>query len=257
MKIGLINLLSGFQFIYLSIINGYESYISLLIFNITLILYLLPKLEFFIDDYRKFYFLNYVITVLSLVFYNFYILFLGIPIFFEYSLKSKSKVSIFMFGILVIEGIRNLSVFSEYILIPILSCYLVYKEFESGNLLSKLKEENTILKVKNEEFIREIDLLKSTSLQIEYNAKLNERNIISQKLHDKIGHTITGSLIQLEAIKLLIKEDIKVSNMLGTVINSLREGMGDIRGVLKSIKPNKVEISINKIRFILSNFNLY
>ena len=43
----------------------------------------------------------------------------------------------------------------------------------------------------NKEYIR----------QSEYTFKLEERNRLSQEIHDKIGHSMTGALIQMEAAK--------------------------------------------------------
>lgn len=242
------------QFIYLSIINDYKNYIIILIFNIVLILYLLPKIKFFKKYYDIFNILNYIFILLVLSFYSVYILFLGIPIFFEYFLEKKIKLFLILLGILVIIFIRNVNVLGEYSLIFISSCALLYKDYVSSRLLVKLKQENQDLKEKNKKAMEKINVLKDTAFQIEYNTKLKERNNISQKLHDKIGHTIAGSLIQLEAIKLIIKEDKSANKMLENVIYSLRRGMEDIRIVLKNIKPNKLEIGINSIKLILKEF---
>lgn len=42
--------------------------------------------------------------------------------------------------------------------------------------------------------------------QILYTVKLEERNRISGNLHDKIGHTISGAILQLEAVKVILME---------------------------------------------------
>ena len=40
--------------------------------------------------------------------------------------------------------------------------------------------------------------------QIIYTSQLQERNNIAQEIHDKLGHSISGSLMQLEAAKLIM-----------------------------------------------------
>lgn len=98
-------------------------------------------------------------------------------------------------------------------------------------------------KLKEEQVFRE---------QFLYTAKLEERNKISGNLHDKIGHTISGTILQLEAIKIIMTIDIeKARNMLESSIGNLRIGMDDIRLTLRSIRPPEEELGINRIRLIL------
>jgi signal transduction histidine kinase len=88
--------------------------------------------------------------------------------------------------------------------------------------------------------------------QILHTARLEERNKISTRLHDKIGHTISGTLLQLEAIKLII--DIDKENayvMLDSCTENLRAGMEEIRMALRNIKPAEEELGINRIKKIL------
>ena len=73
--------------------------------------------------------------------------------------------------------------------------------------------------------------------QILHTARLEERNEISTRLHDKIGHTISGTLLQLEATKIILDMNPKKApSMLDICINNLREGMDDIRGNTKKYK---------------------
>lgn len=84
------------------------------------------------------------------------------------------------------------------------------------------------------------------------NAKLKERNELSQKMHDKVGHTIAGALMQLEAVKIMInKNNDKSMEMLDNTIKVLRLGMDDIRKTLREIKPSKEELGVNKIRTMI------
>lgn len=52
--------------------------------------------------------------------------------------------------------------------------------------------------------------------------------------HDKLGHNINGSVYQLEAIKVLMEKGPETSRkMIQAVIDQLRSGMDEIRGILK------------------------
>lgn len=109
------------------------------------------------------------------------------------------------------------------------------------------KQRNTIYKL-NSKLVKERDMQE----QILYTARLEERNQISTRLHDKIGHTISGTLLQLEAIKIILETDKeKGFSMLDICTDNLREGMNDIRMTLRNIKPKEEELGINRIKKIL------
>lgn len=85
-----------------------------------------------------------------------------------------------------------------------------------------------------------------------YTLKLEERNKLSQDIHDKVGHTIAGSLMQLEAVKIVVDNDIdKAKSMLDNTIKVLRLGMDDIRKILREINPPNEQLGINKIKLLL------
>ncbi|MGL4656344.1 MAG: sensor histidine kinase [Sarcina sp.] len=84
-------------------------------------------------------------------------------------------------------------------------------------------------------------------------ARLEERNELGRKMHDKVGHTIAGSLLRLEAVKIVMNVDKeKGEEMLDEVINNLRNGMADIRDIIHKTAPLKEEIGINRIRNVLA-----
>ncbi|MGL4799568.1 MAG: sensor histidine kinase [Cellulosilyticaceae bacterium] len=82
--------------------------------------------------------------------------------------------------------------------------------------------------------------------------KIAERNQIAQKLHDKVGHVLAGSIMQLEAVKIIVKQDEeKGLTMLEGTIDHLRTGMDDIRMALRELKPDTGENGIGKVREML------
>ncbi|MBU5226537.1 hypothetical protein KQI36_07750 [Clostridium senegalense] len=86
-----------------------------------------------------------------------------------------------------------------------------------------------------------------------YTYKLKERNELSKKVHDKVGHTIAGSLLQLEACKIVLNSDMdKGKEMIDGTIDVLRRGMDDIRKILREINPTDEQIGINRIKLILN-----
>jgi signal transduction histidine kinase len=92
--------------------------------------------------------------------------------------------------------------------------------------------------------------------QSEYTYKLEERNRLSQEIHDKIGHSITGALIQMEASKRLVDRDVdKAKELLQNAINISKEGIEKIRLTLRNMKPPVEQIGVHRIKLILDGFS--
>ncbi|MFX3631708.1 MAG: sensor histidine kinase [Candidatus Pristimantibacillus sp.] len=86
--------------------------------------------------------------------------------------------------------------------------------------------------------------------------KLEERNRISQEIHDKIGHSMTGALIQMEAAKRLIATDTeKTSELLQNAIHISKDGIESIRLVLKNMKPLTEQLGINRLKLFIDEFS--
>ncbi|MCG8483876.1 MAG: histidine kinase, partial [Clostridia bacterium] len=82
--------------------------------------------------------------------------------------------------------------------------------------------------------------------------KIEERNSIAQKLHDELGHTLSGSTMQIEAaLMLLDKDEDKSKHMLRTVIRNLREGTDSTRRILRNIKPETASMNIQTIKLLV------
>ncbi|WP_236687231.1 histidine kinase [Geobacillus sp. ZGt-1] len=55
---------------------------------------------------------------------------------------------------------------------------------------------------------------------------MEERNRLSQRIHDQIGHSLAGALIQMEAAKRLMDGDRdKAKQLLENAIHISKEGM--------------------------------
>lgn len=86
------------------------------------------------------------------------------------------------------------------------------------------------------------------------NQLLEERAQLSQTLHDKLGHNINGSVYQLEAVKVLMeKKPETAKGMVQAVINELRTGMDEIRGILRKERPQKYKLAILQLEKLCEN----
>ncbi|WMJ79465.1 histidine kinase [Clostridium sp. MB40-C1] len=187
---------------------------------------------------------------------NIFILLLPMNFFEVFNLFNIRQSVGVCFLFIPLFWLRN-NVFNEYIVILMLTYVIVriYNIFNSK--VEKLTKENDYLREKN--YLLNKSSVKDIQYgeQIKYMSQLEERNKIAQAIHDNIGHTISGSLMQLEAIKFIMDKDtIKCKDMIQNTINVLREGMDSIRATLRNIKPPVEQIGVNKLKLILAEFEV-
>ena len=88
------------------------------------------------------------------------------------------------------------------------------------------------------------------------NQVLEHRASLSQTLHDKLGHNINGSVYQLEAAKVLMEKDPEKSEaMIQAVIDQLRGGMDEIRGILRKERPEKRQLTMLQLYKLCEDCN--
>lgn len=155
-----------------------------------------------------------------------------------------SYAPIFVFGSIKVV-IINLTIIS----------IMNYLTFISERYKKELKEKGKKIEILEKEiYKRNLELKnekESNKLQI-HNLKLEERNKLSGKMHDKIGHVISTVLMQLRATLVIMDSDRdEGEKMIKSSIEVLSDGMNDIRSTLKEIKPAYGEIGINNIKKIL------
>jgi len=82
-----------------------------------------------------------------------------------------------------------------------------------------------------------------------------ERDRIAQNLHDELGHTITGSIMQLDAADDLFAENpARAREITSRVSETLKSGLSAIRQSLKAIKPEAERLGLQKIQSMLTRF---
>jgi len=122
--------------------------------------------------------------------------------------------------------------------------------------LEAYRQEAEQLRERSDRLSKRLDESNAYIKQSEYTFKLEERNRMSQEIHDKIGHSMTGALIQMEASKRLSQTDPdKAAELLQNAILISKDGIESIRQVLKSVKPATEQLGMNRLRLLIDEFS--
>ncbi len=179
--------------------------------------------------------LRYVIYIafIALAFYNSTFLYYFPLIFYNLYLDFK-YYSLISFLLLLID-------FSPIIfIITSLSLYFSHTTDKVESIVSdyrmmrdNLKEDTLYLKKYNEQLT--LDREKNIRIAI-----LTERNRIAREIHDSIGHSISSSILQVKAIKIIA--DKKVEEPLDQLQGTLSNGMNDIRKSLQGLRDESMDL---------------
>lgn len=175
----------------------------------------------------------------------------------ELNFNFKYSIIINVCELVLISFLINPSIVAEYIVFTLLSCIVYTLSSKYSIKVSEIIKQNDEMREKIYNLSSKIDKNYEYEHQIKYMSKLEERNKIAQEIHDKLGHTIAGSLIQLEASKLFLYKDVKKSEeIINKVTDILRSSNESIRASLKNIKPPSEQMGINKIKVTLDEFSV-
>ena len=140
------------------------------------------------------------------------------------------------------------SIGSTYLSIMTLRYNLILNE--NKIVRDELKEDTLYL----EKYNKQLKIDKEKNIHI---AILTERNRIARELHDSIGHSISSSILQVEALKVIATEE-NVIESLGTLQKTLKNGMDDIRKSIHNLYNESLDLEnqIEKICAEIPTINI-
>lgn len=195
------------------------------------------------------------LSILVLMNFGFYEISFLLPIVIFNIIRNKIHIVasiVINMGIIAYLFRENFFYMAIYIMIVNLYLYEVKKQYEDS---LELNEFNRGQRYENRLMVHKVRNLERYLEQNNIVTSLKERNFISQKLHDHLGHRITSSLMQLEVTKETIGNNDEIAKKyLITAMNNLREGMDEIRGVLSNVKPRDKVMGIENIKEQLLKF---
>lgn len=171
---------------------------------------------------------------------------------YDISFRNKEINILVYISIIIFSFIIPVKYISQYLLFSLCG-FIIYFLIENYvKKLNKILIENDNLREINSKLKHKLEKRNRYEKQIVYTSQLEERNAIAQQMHDKLGHTLAGGLMQLQAIKFIMDSDReKAGKLLDGTIEVLRIGMDDIRMTLRKIAPPKEVLGINRIKLIL------
>lgn len=186
-------------------------------------------------------------TIMVAVLGNVFLL-LGIPLCYDLISHIRPGIA-WYFVPCVIGCVPNETDLSVRMLITLFLGVIYFQHDFVVESYKKQTEEDTLLEQKLKRNIseKENELKKEIhrGLLMAENQLLEERAQLSQTLHDRLGHSINGSVYQLEAIKVLMEKEPEISKgKIQTVIDQLREGMDEIRVILRRERPSRYKLAI-------------
>ena len=112
-------------------------------------------------------------------------------------------------------------------------------------------------KVKFQQLENKLQGMKEYAKTVESTAVMEERNRFASRIHDQLGHSISGSIILLEATALSLEKDPESAkkNVI-LVTENLRRGVDDIRMALRQERPLRDRVGTNEIKKELERFRV-
>lgn len=131
---------------------------------------------------------------------------------------------------------------------------IMIRSYKKQMMEDTITEQNLKRDMQQREYETKMEQRKS--MLMAENQILEERASLSQTLHDKLGHSINGSVYQLEAAKVLMEKDPEKSGaMIQAVIDQLRGGMDEIRGILRKERPEKRQLAMLQLYKLCEDCN--
>jgi signal transduction histidine kinase len=162
--------------------------------------------------------------------------------------------------ILCVLLIMSILIFLPSINAMVITFTLIIMIQFSRLILIKLAAYNEINETQKEtilELNKKIIDIKGLMKTLKYTASVEERTRIAARIHDQVGHGISGSIIMLEAAMLIMKDNPeKATTSIQKAIVNLREGVDEIRTSLRDERAERYRIGINDITAMLEEFKV-
>lgn len=123
--------------------------------------------------------------------------------------------------------------------------------------MAKLQEVTQKQKETVIELNQKITDMKALTKTLKFTVSIEERNRIAARIHDQLGHGISGSIILLEAAMMIMKDNPEKANAtIQKALANLREGVDEIRASLRDERAVRYLIGLGDIKAVLEEFKV-
>lgn len=155
----------------------------------------------------------------------------------------------------VLSGITGiiLMLFISSNLFPYQEILMITGIYVSVRSTSKLKEAYQ----KNQKQLKELDeahaeLQETTLLSMRY-AAFAERTKLAREIHDGLGHQMTSLIIQLQALKIMLKKKPTAANeSVDDLLKVARKGMEEIRTAVREWTSDEKDLGLTSLKGLIS-----
>ncbi len=200
-------------------------------------------------------------NILGIVTYNLFFLasLFYPPLIFAYPLVIQTavyipKIKFYFFIAPMIAMIVIKDINLMIILLSIIAYLCAFFEYKFTEYKEKIYEKDDDISIKAREHqLAELKILNENTKDVEI-AILSERNRISREIHDSVGHTISGAIIQTEAMR--TDENPSLNTMIDALQANLKNGMADIRSSLHALHDKSIDLELAINEIINTNSNI-
>lgn len=211
------------------------------------------------DKGKKIIILTILVTVLASILIGIDILFPLVVVLLLHLLELVLSNDMY-YQISIIALILFFILYPPNIYLLVLSIMLILMILLSRIIIVKINyyiHRNEVLREKIVDLEARISDVKSLMKTLKTSASLEERNRIAARIHDEIGHGISGSIILLEAAMLQMKDNKeKAKSSVEKAIVNLRESVDEIRTALREERTEKSLLGIQDINLLLEEFKV-
>lgn len=194
----------------------------------------------------------------------------GAAVFFGSSMLPLAAVIIVQIAENIVPGFYRACLVSSLTILIILVVFapglilVLFSALSAGGMmlslayLTKLKSCRTYLEQQREENKQLRDQIAGQRRMVqtmEVSARINERNRLAARIHDQIGHGVSGSILLLDGAMLMFdKNPAKAKAAVSTATDNLRDTVDDIRAALREERVMRGKAGIAEIEAVLSRF---
>lgn len=244
----ILQLLIACYFCFLLVINGATNFIEVFTFLSLLALFILRY------KYIKSYWLVYLqlaIVSIASYFHPAFVILFAIIIFELIQEKKYIGIVIISIAVFIIVDVKDI----PNLLMIFIPCGLFAY---SRELLQQKEDLYRSMFDKERAYRYELENARQKLLNFAKDsahlAEIKERNRIARDIHDNLGHSIAGILMQLQAAyKISQKDYTKSTELLNKSIEELRNALTLLRNTVHNLKPNE-SLGIDYINEIINNY---